>query len=120
VVRVGHDGIARPRTCGDRARIVHVLRFAVVVAPLEREAARHRFRDARRDIPRPADALVREHDVLDDLVAGGVVDSVHARAVLAGAPVTTLGLYLSGFGSNGNAVVLSTCTRPVSTPVLPI
>src|SRR6266851_3980684 len=46
---------------------------------------------------------------------------VTARSTLAaGAPVTVAGLYASGFGLNGKAVVESACLNPVSTPVLPI
>src|SRR3989442_6965658 len=47
--------------------------------------------------------------------------SVTARATLAaGAPVTVAGLYASGLGLNGYAVVLSAWMNPVSMPVLPI
>src|SRR5205814_10495846 len=48
--------------------------------------------------------------------------SVTARFVLGGgAPVTLFGLYASGFGLNGNAVVgVTESTRPVSMPVFPI
>ena len=47
--------------------------------------------------------------------------SVTARStLLAGAPVTVAGLYASGLGLNGNAVVLSNWMNPVSMPVLPI
>src|SRR5258708_39832757 len=46
--------------------------------------------------------------------------SVSATSALVGGTVTVLGLYLSGLGLNGKAVVLSTDVKPLSMPVLPI
>src|SRR5207302_9599335 len=80
VVGIVDDRIVRPGTGRNRARVDRVPRLAVAVGALEREPAAHRLRHARGHRPRAADALVLEHDVLDDLIACRVIDAVHAWA----------------------------------------
>ena len=84
IVRIEDHRIVRPGPGGDRAGIDRVLRLAVAVRGFDREAARHRLRQARRGGPRTSDALVQQDDVFGDHASGKVVEARLARAHAAG------------------------------------
>src|SRR5262245_50802450 len=91
IIGVVDDVVARERSSLNRARIVYVLRLAVAVAALEREPTGHLLRETRRDVPLSSDAFVRQHDVLNDLVAHRVVQSGDAWTSLTSSRARGIG-----------------------------